>query len=89
MKNSVLILSLFKRFIGITFLVLNYLCYGLMVKLAADSSLTANERVIYPALVYAVSWVFVIVGIYLAGPELIAKIKDYFTRIKQRYYKKP
>ena len=52
MKNPAFIFSLLKRFVGIIFLVLNYLCYGLMVKLAADSSLSALERIIYPSLVY-------------------------------------
>tara|TARA_Y100000768_G_C23555806_1_gene485820 strand:- start:247 stop:522 length:276 start_codon:yes stop_codon:yes gene_type:complete len=86
MKNSALIFSLFKRFIGIIFITLNYLSYGLMVKLAADSNLSANERIVYPALVYAASWVFIVVGIYLAGPELVAKIKEYFIRFKQKFF---
>ena len=86
MKYSPLIFSLFKRFIGLIFITLNYLSYGLMIKLAADSSLSPNERIVYPALVYAASWIFIIVGIYLAGPELVAKIKEYFTRFKQKFF---
>ena len=82
MKNPAFIFSLLKRLVGIIFLILNYLCYGLMVKLAADSSLSAFERIIYPSLVYLISWIFVILGIYLAGPELVAKIKEFFIYIK-------
>tara|TARA_B100001093_G_scaffold226793_1_gene217337 strand:- start:512 stop:796 length:285 start_codon:yes stop_codon:yes gene_type:complete len=87
-KGNALFFSLFKRLVGVIFLILNYLCYGLMIKIAADSSLSANERIIYPALVYLVSWVFVILGIYLAGPELVAKIKGYFMSVKNKIYKK-
>ena len=87
-KANALIISLFKRSVGVIFLFLNYLCYGLMIKLAADSSLSASERIIYPALVYLVSWVFVILGIYLAGPELVTKIKGYFISLKNKIYKK-
>ena len=50
-----------------------------MISLAANQDLSPFERVLYPILVYAVSWVFVIVGVYLAGPEIIAKIKDIYT----------
>ena len=87
MKNTHIIFSLAKRLIGVIFLVLNYLCYGLMVSLAADTDLSATERVVYPVLVYALSWVFVIVGIYLAGPELIAKFKEYFILVKSKLLK--
>lgn len=88
MKNTHIIFSLTKRLIGVIFLVLNYLCYGLMVSLAADTDLSATERVVYPVLVYGLSWVFVIVGIYLAGPELIAKFKEYFILVKSKLLKK-
>ena len=87
MKNTHIIFSLTQRLIGVIFLVLNYLCYGLMVSLAADTDLSAIERVVYPVLVYALSWVFVIVGIYLAGPELIAKFKEYFILVKSKLLK--
>ena len=59
-----------------------------MVKLAADSSLSAFERIIYPSLVYLISWIFVILGIYLAGTELVAKIKEFFTYIKNKFLRK-
>ena len=88
MKNTHIIFSLTKRLIGVIFLVLNYLCYGLMVSLAADTDLSATERIVYPVLVYGMSWVFVIVGIYLAGPELIAKFKEYFILVKSKLLKK-
>ena len=87
MKNTHIIFSLTKRLIGVIFLVLNYLCYGLMVSLAADTDLSATERIVYPVLVYGISWVFVIVGIYLAGPELIAKFKKYFILVKSKLLK--
>ena len=58
-----------------------------MVSLAADTDLSATERVVYPVLVYGLSWVFVIVGIYLAGPELIAKFKEYFILVKSKLIK--
>ena len=85
MKNTSFIFSLIKRCIGIFFLFLNYLCYGLMISLAANQDLSPFERVLYPILVYAVSWVFVILGVYLAGPDKIAKIKDIYTSIKSKF----
>tara|TARA_B100001113_G_scaffold68359_2_gene52796 strand:- start:503 stop:745 length:243 start_codon:yes stop_codon:yes gene_type:complete len=80
MKSLPLIISLFRRALGIFFLVLNYLSYGLMVKVAADGDLSATERVLYPVLIYLVGWILVIAGIYLAGPEIIDKIKFYLKR---------
>jgi len=84
MKSFPLIVSLFRRALGIFFLVLNYLSYGLMVKVAADGDLSGTERVLYPILIYLVGWIFVIVGIYLAGPEIIDKIKYYFKLIMSK-----
>ena len=88
MKNPALIFSLLKRFVGIIFFFFFYLCYGLMVKLAADSSLSALERIIYPSLVYLISWIFVILGIYLAGPEIVDKIKVFFVYVKNKFLRK-
>ena len=62
--NPALLFSLLKRLIGVGLLVLNYLSYGLMIKLAADPSLLAIERIIYPTLIWLIGWIFVIVGIY-------------------------
>ena len=62
--NPALLFSLLKRLIGVGLLVLNYLSYGLMIKLAADPSLLAIERIIYPTLIWLIGWVFVIVKNY-------------------------
>ena len=59
-----------------------------MVKLAADSSLSALERIIYPSLVYLISWIFVILGIYLAGTEIVAKSKVFFIYVKNKLLRK-
>ena len=88
MKSLPLIISLFRRALGIFFLVLNYLSYGLMVKVAADGDLSATERVLYPVLIYLVGWILVITGIYLAGPEIIDKIKFYFKALMDKLFKK-
>tara|TARA_B100001057_G_scaffold500654_1_gene616933 strand:+ start:4601 stop:4873 length:273 start_codon:yes stop_codon:yes gene_type:complete len=88
MKSLPLIISLFRRALGIFFLVLNYLSYGLMVKVAADGDLSATERVLYPVLIYLVGWILVIAGIYLAGPEIIDKIKFYFKALMDKLFKK-
>ena len=82
--NPSLLFSLLKRSFGVGLLVLNYLSYGLMIKLAADPSLSAIARVIYPFLIWLVGWIFVIAGVYLAGPELVAKIKEYFVIFKNK-----
>ena len=88
MKSLPLIISLFRRALGIFFLVLNYLSYGLMVKVAANGDLSATERVLYPVLIYLVGWILVIAGIYLAGPEIIDKIKFYFKALMDKLFKK-
>ena len=86
--NPALLFSLLKRLIGVGLLVLNYLSYGLMIKLAADPSLLAIERIIYPTLIWLIGWVFVIVGIYLAGPELVSKMKGFFVNLKNKIISK-
>jgi hypothetical protein len=86
--NPALLFSLLKRLIGVGLLVLNYLSYGLMIKLAADPSLLAIERIIYPTLIWLIGWVFVIVGFYLAGPELVAKMKGFFVNLKNKIISK-
>lgn len=88
MKSSNLLISILKRILGIGFLILNYLCYGVMIALAADSSLSANERIIYPILVYILSWSFLLAGIYLAGPELVNKMKSYYVLLKSKFIKR-
>ena len=88
MKNTILLISLLKRALGVFFLVLNYLSYGLMVKVAADADLTATERVFYPILIYLAGWILVIAGVYLAGPEIIDKIKYYFKLAWRTVFKK-
>ncbi|MBL6900115.1 hypothetical protein OAP13_03480 [Gammaproteobacteria bacterium] len=87
MKNSNLVISILKRLLGVIFLVLNYLCYGVMIALAADSDLSSNERIIYPILVYLLSWGFLLAGIYLAGPEIVNKIKYYYNLVKSKFIK--
>ena len=84
MFNLAFLFSVIKRAFGVGLLALNYLSYGLMIKLAADPSLSAFERIIYPALIWLIGWVFVIAGIYLAGPELVAKMKDLFSIFKNK-----
>ena len=86
--NPALLFSLLKRLIGVGLLVLNYLSYGLMIKLAADPSLLAIERIIYPTVIWLIGWVFVIVGIYLAGPELVSKMKGFFVNLKNKIISK-
>ena len=36
----------------------------------------------YAAVLYVISWVFLLVGIYLAGPELVTKLKESYNVIK-------
>ena len=56
-----------------------------MIALAADSDLSSNERIIYPILVYLLSWGFLLAGIYLAGPEIVNKIKYYYNLVKSKF----
>ena len=45
-------------------------------------------KIIYPALIWLVGWVFVIAGVYLAGPELVAKLKEYLVIFKNKILNK-
>ena len=47
-----------------------------------------SERVFYPILIYLAGWILVIAGVYLAGPEIIDKIKYYFKLAWRTVFKK-
>jgi hypothetical protein len=39
----------------------------------------------YAAMVYLFSWVTLLSGIYLAGPELVAKLNEFYNVIKKKF----
>jgi hypothetical protein len=39
----------------------------------------------YAAVLYLISWVFLLGGIYLAGPELVAKLKEFYNVAKNKF----
>tara|TARA_X000000368_G_scaffold141183_1_gene111119 strand:- start:7164 stop:7319 length:156 start_codon:yes stop_codon:yes gene_type:complete len=39
----------------------------------------------YAAVLYLISWVFLLVGIFLAGPELVTKLKEIYNVIKNKF----
>jgi formate/nitrite transporter FocA (FNT family) len=39
----------------------------------------------YAAIVYLFSWVTLLSGIYLAGPELVAKLNEFYNVIKKKF----
>jgi uncharacterized BrkB/YihY/UPF0761 family membrane protein len=42
----------------------------------------------YAAVLYLISWVFLLVGIYLAGPELVAKLKEFYNVAKNKFLRR-
>tara|TARA_B100001146_G_scaffold70776_1_gene62629 strand:+ start:182 stop:337 length:156 start_codon:yes stop_codon:yes gene_type:complete len=39
----------------------------------------------YAAVLYLISWVFLLGGIYLAGPELVAKLNEFYNVNKKKF----
>ena len=39
----------------------------------------------YAAVLYLISWVFLLGGIYLAGPELVAKLNEFYNANKKKF----
>jgi len=42
----------------------------------------------YAAVLYLISWVFLLGGIYLAGPELVAKLKEFYNVAKNKFLRR-
>ena len=79
---------MFHRLFGVGLILLSVAVYPLIGAIAISSSLNVTEKAIYSSLVYALSWIILIIGAYLAGPELVEKLKTMSANLKNRIFAK-
>ena len=79
---------MFLRLFGVGLILLSVVVYPLIGAIAISSSLNVTEKAIYSSLVYALSWIILIIGAYLAGPELVEKLKTISANLKNRIFAK-
>ena len=79
---------MFFRLFGVGLILLSVAVYPLIGAIAISSSLNVTEKAIYSSLVYALSWIILIIGAYLAGPELVEKLKTMSANLKNRIFAK-
>ena len=79
---------MFLRLFGVGLILLSVAVYPLIGAIAISSSLNVTEKAIYSSLVYALSWIILIIGAYLAGPELVEKLKTMSANLKNRIFTK-
>ena len=79
---------MFLRLFGVGLILLSAAVYPLIGAIAISSSLNVTEKAIYSSLVYALSWIILIIGAYFAGPELVEKLKIFSANLKNRIFKK-
>ena len=77
---------MFLRLFGVGLILLSVAVYPLIGAIAISSSLNVTEKAIYSSLVYALSWIILIIGAYFAGPELVKKLKTISANLKNRIF---
>ena len=79
---------MFLRLFGVGLILLSVAVYPLIGAIAISSSLNVTEKAIYSSIVYALSWIILIIGTYFAGPELVKKLKTISANLKNRIFAK-
>ena len=79
---------MFLRLFGVGLILLSVAVYPLIGAIAISSSLNVTEKAIYSSIVYALSWIILIIGAYFAGPELVKKLKTISANLKNRIFAK-
>ena len=79
---------MFLRLFGVGLILLSAAVYPLIGAIAISSSLNVTEKAIYSSLVYALSWIILIIGAYFAGPELVEKLKTMSANLKNGIFAK-
>ncbi len=73
-----------KRIIGLTLFFGSWLVYALLIFVAVDSEWSTAEKFGIGAVLYGTSWITMIIGSILLGPEFVEKIKIMIrTKIKK------
>lgn len=76
------------RIFGVGLILLSAAVYPLIGVIALNSYFTVTEKAIYSSLAYGFSWLILLLGVFLAGPELVEKLKSVYERFKDRILKK-
>ena len=58
--------------------------YPLIGAIALNSYFSVTEKAIYSSLAYGLSWLILLLGVFLAGPELVAKLKSIYENLKNK-----
>ena len=76
------------RLFGVGLIFLSAAVYPLIGAIALNSSFSVTEKAIYSSLAYGLSWLILLLGVFLAGPELVAKLKSVSENLKNKLFKK-
>ena len=76
------------RSFGVGLIFLSAAVYPLIGAIALNSSFSGTEKAIYSSLAYGLSWLILLLGVFLAWPELVAKLKSVFKNLKNKLFKK-
>ena len=76
------------RLFGVGLIFLSAAVYPLIGAIALNSSFSGTEKAIYSSLAYGLSWLILLLGVFLAWPELVAKLKSVFKNLKNKLFKK-
>ena len=83
-------MGLLKRLLGVALLVASWGLYvpiGYLLSQAGWDNFPDMDYLyfFYAAMVYLFSWVTLLSGIYLAGPELVAKLNEFYNVNKKKF----
>ena len=67
-----------QRLFGAALIFLSAAYIPIIGAIAVNSSFTVAQKGLYSAIVYGASWIILFLGIYMAGPELVKKLKYFY-----------
>ena len=73
-----------RRLFGVGLIFLSAAVYPLIGAIALNSSFSVAEKAVYSSLAYGLSWLILLLGVFLAGPELVAKLKSIYENLKNK-----
>ena len=72
------------RLFGVALICISAAVYPLIGAIALNSYFSVTEKAIYSSLAYGLSWLILLLGVFLAGPELVAKLKSIYENLKNK-----
>jgi hypothetical protein len=72
------------RLFGVALICISTAVYPLIGAIALNSYFSVTEKAIYSSLAYGLSWLILLLGVFLAGPELVAKLKSISENLKNK-----